>query len=65
VLSIVKANVQLPDFLSPGLGPSPVAVTGVDNNNHWGVNSAQTAYILLRVPFRILIHADLMLPASS
>ena len=63
--SIVKENVQLPDFLSPGLGPSQVAVTGVDNNNHWGVNSAQTAYILLRVPFRILIHADLMLPASS
>jgi hypothetical protein len=26
------------------------------------VNSAQTAYILLRLPFRILIHADLMLP---
>ncbi|HEY7402702.1 MAG TPA: hypothetical protein VIB39_04225 [Candidatus Angelobacter sp.] len=65
VLSIVKANVQLPDFLSPGLAPSQVSVTGVDNNNHWGVNSAQTAYILLREPFRILIHADLMLPSSS
>ena len=65
VLSMVKSNVHLPDFLSPGLGPSQVAVTGVDNNNHWGVNSAQTAYILLRVPFRVLIHADLMLPTSS
>ena len=35
-----------------------------DPNNNWGVNSAQTAYILLRLPFRILIHADLMLPPS-
>ena len=35
-----------------------------DAQNHWGVNAAQTAYILLRLPFRILIHADLMLPAS-
>jgi len=26
------------------------------------VNSAQTAYILFRPPFRVLMHADLMLP---
>ena len=30
--------------------------------NNWGQNSAQTAYVLLRMPFRILIHADMMLP---
>jgi hypothetical protein len=64
VLSIVKANVSLPDFLSPAAGPSNVAVAGDDNNNHWGVDSAQTAYIMLRVPFRIAIHSDLMLPSS-
>ena len=46
--------------------PAGVAIaTGSDDaNNQWGVNSAQTAYILLRLPFRVLIHADLMLPNS-
>jgi hypothetical protein len=75
VLSIVKANVQLPDFLSPGLSPTGVSLATAptpdgdydpdDINNKWGVNSAQTAYILLRLPYRILIHADLMLPPKS
>ena len=35
-----------------------------DASNRWGVNSAQTAYILLRLPFRILIHAERMIPPS-
>jgi hypothetical protein len=75
VLSIVSENVQLPDFLSPGQSPVRVAIppgggdpadpdySPDDAKNNWGVNSAQTAYILLRLPFRILIHADLMLPS--
>ena len=75
MFSIVSANVPLPDFLKPGLNPVRVAIPPAggspadpdyspeDANNSWGVNSAQTAYILLRLPFRILIHADLMLPS--
>src|SRR6266849_5165911 len=75
VFSIVGANVQLPDFLSPTLNPVRVAIppgggnpadpdySPDDTNNSWGVSSAETAYILLRLPFRILIHADLMLPS--
>jgi hypothetical protein len=75
VFAIVNANVQLPDFLAPGLNLSRVAIPSNGGNpsdpdyspndaqNNWGVNSAETAYILLRLPFRILIHADLMLPS--
>jgi hypothetical protein len=75
VFSLVLSNVQLPDFLSSKLKPVRVSIppgggnpalpdySPDDPNNDWGVNSAQTAYILLRLPFRILIHADLMLPS--
>jgi hypothetical protein len=71
----VNANVPLPDFLKPSLNPVRVSIPANggdpsdpdyspdDAKNNWGVNSAQTAYILLRLPFRILIHADLMLPS--
>jgi hypothetical protein len=75
VFSLVLQNVKVPDFLSSTLKPIRVSIppgggnpalpdyTPDDPNNDWGVNSAQTAYILLRLPFRILIHADLMLPS--
>jgi hypothetical protein len=64
VFSLVKAAVQLPDFLAPTSTPKAVAITSgsADAGSGWGVNSAQTAYVLLRLPFRVLIHADLMLP---
>jgi len=66
--SFVTSGTTVPDFLAPSLTPARVAINGADNPddpaNRWGVNSAQTAYILLRLPFRILIHADLMLPSS-
>ena len=74
VFSLVLKNVKLPDFLTSKLKPVRVSIppgggnpalpdySPDDPNNNWGVNSAQTAYILLRLPFRILIHADLMLP---
>lgn len=64
VFSLVLAAVPLPDFISPGTNPSSVAIpSGSDDaKNKWGVDAAQTAYILLRMPFRVLIHADLMLP---
>jgi hypothetical protein len=67
VFSFVVTGATVPAELSPNLGPSRTAIVAdaenpLDPNNRWGVNSAQTAYILLRPPFRILIHADLMLP---
>lgn len=74
VFSIVVNNTQVPDFLSPnaptvrvsipadGGDPNARNYSPDDAKNNWGVNSAQTAYILLRLPFRVLIHADLMLP---
>jgi hypothetical protein len=64
VFALVLANAPLPAFLSPSPAPSGVAIpAGSDDaNNNWGVNSAQTAYILLRLPFRVLIQASLMLP---
>jgi hypothetical protein len=69
VFGLVIGGTQVPDFLAPSLQPSRVAVVADSENpedphNNWGVNSAQTAYVLLRLPFRILIHADLMLPHS-
>jgi len=70
VFSLVLGGTAVPDFLAPGLGPARVAIAaGADDPedaaNRWGVNSAQTAAILLRLPFRILIHAGLMLPPPS
>jgi hypothetical protein len=75
VFAFVSAAVSLPDFLAPSRNPVRVVIppgggnpsdpdySPDDAKNNWGVNSAQTAYILLRLPFRILIHADLMLPS--
>lgn len=64
IFALVQQNAPIPDFLMPTVAPAGVSITPgtSDANNQWGVNSAQTAYILLRLPFRILIHADLMLP---
>jgi len=67
VFSLVLDSVTLPDFLSPSSQPKRIAIQSDasdpdDANNGWGKNSAQSAYILLRMPFRILIHADMMLP---
>jgi len=74
VFGLIQQKTTLPDFLDPNQAPSDVAIaagggdpnapdyTPTDPGNKWGVNSAQTAYILFRLPFRVLIHADLMLP---
>jgi hypothetical protein len=63
----VLSSAPVPGFLSPAAGPTGIAIVDDANNpddtgNAWGVNSAQTAYILFRPPFRVLMHADLMLP---
>jgi hypothetical protein len=65
VFASIQAAVTLPDFLSPKTSPTGVSISsgGDDAQNAWGINSAQTAYILLRMPFRVLILADLMLPS--
>ncbi len=67
VFGMVLDSVTLPDFLSPNTQPQRTAIVSDPNNpedadNRWGQDSAQTAYALLRMPFRILIHADMMLP---
>jgi hypothetical protein len=67
VFAKVLQSTSVPDFLTPSQQPTGIAIVSDadnpnDTNNQWGVNSAQTAYILLRLPFRVLLHADLMLP---
>lgn len=59
----VLAGTQLPGFLSAGLTPVGVSITGPDAASQWGTDAAQTAYITVRLPFRIAIHADLMVPS--
>jgi hypothetical protein len=58
----VQAQHPIPPFLSAGAHPSGTAVTGADAGFQWGVDAAQTAYITARLPFRVGIHADLMIP---
>lgn len=36
-----------------------------DQNNSWGINAAQTAYITMRRPARVAVHAEMMLPQST
>ncbi|MGO9838244.1 MAG: hypothetical protein ACLP1X_29030 [Polyangiaceae bacterium] len=67
VFRLVLANNVVPAFLTPAQQPTGIAIADDmadpdDTNNKWGVNAAETAYILLRLPFRILIQAALMLP---
>jgi hypothetical protein len=69
VFRTVLENNVVPAFLTPTQQPTGIAIVSdpnnpEDTNNSWGVNAAETAYILLRLPFRVLIHADLMLPGS-
>ena len=61
-MSRVLAQHPIPPFLSAGAHPGDIAITGADAGVHWGVDAAQTAYITARLPFRVGIHADLMIP---
>ena|SRR5271165_756532 len=64
MMSSALASAKLPDFLSASLAPHGVAIGGGEDSQFaWGVDAAQTAAILLRLPFRIAIHADLMVPS--
>jgi hypothetical protein len=65
VFAEVLLATRLPDFLTAGHLPSGVALDGSNPEDPalaWGRDSAQTAAITLRMPFRILIHADSLLP---
>jgi hypothetical protein len=65
VFTTVLAKTALPAFLSASAGPQGVQLANpADQANTWGADAAQTAYITLRLPFRIAIHASLMVPAS-
>jgi hypothetical protein len=52
----------LPPFLSADDHPSGTAITGPDAAYQWGSDAAQTAYVTARLPFRVGIHADMMIP---
>jgi hypothetical protein len=68
VFASVLARQPIPDFLTAVDHPSGVALDGgnaEDTAAAWGSDAAQTAAIMLRLPFRILVHADSLLPART
>jgi hypothetical protein len=68
VFASLLAREPIPDFLTAADAPSGVALDGSDAEDTaagWGKDAAQTAAIVLRLPFRILVHADSLLPART
>jgi hypothetical protein len=67
VMASLLAVSQLPDFLTAADAPTAVALDASDPEDSavaWGKDAAQTAAIALRLPFRILVHADSLLPSA-
>ena len=65
VFAGVLAATELPDFLTAANPPSGVTLDGSNPEDavlSWGQDAAQTAAITIRMPFRIMIHADALLP---
>jgi hypothetical protein len=65
VFAGIIAGTQLPDFLTAANLPSGVTLDGSNPEDAalgWGQDAAQTAAITIRMPFRIMIHADSLLP---
>jgi hypothetical protein len=65
VFAGIIASTQVPDFLTAADPPSGVALDGSNPEDAalgWGRDAAQTAAITIRMPFRIMIHADSLLP---
>jgi hypothetical protein len=58
----------LPDFIPATIQPTSEYLIGLGTNAantkdqqvQWGADGAQAAYILLRRPFRIMVHATRM-----
>jgi hypothetical protein len=68
VFAGVLTSFSLPAFLSASASPSGVSLSGAnpeDSAVAWGVNAAQTAAITIRMPFRIMVHADSLLPPAT
>ena len=64
VFAGVLGQIALPPFLSASLAPEGVQIGNPgDAADAWGADAAQTAAITLRLPFRIAIHASLMVPS--
>ncbi len=65
VFAGVLAGFSLPAFLTAAGTPSGVALDGSNPEDAalaWGQDAAQTAAITIRMPFRIMVHADSLLP---
>jgi hypothetical protein len=68
VMASVLASSAMPDFLTATGTPTAVSLDGSnpeDSALSWGEDAAQTAAITLRLPFRILVHADSLLPPTD
>ena len=65
VMASLLLDTALPGFLTASDVPGDVSIDAgspEDAAVAWGRDAAQTAAITLRLPFRILVHADAMLP---
>jgi hypothetical protein len=65
VFAGVLAGGGVPAFLTAANAPVGVALDGSNPEDAalaWGRDSAQTAGITIRMPFRIMVHADSLLP---
>jgi hypothetical protein len=68
VFAQVLDGFGVPGFLSAFAGPGGVTLSGANPEDPalaWGVNAAQTAAILIRMPFQIMVHADALLPPEE
>jgi hypothetical protein len=65
VFRLARDNASLPAFVPATTQPHHVTISSSEPDDlavEWGKDSAQAAAIMLRVPFRIMVHADRMLP---
>jgi hypothetical protein len=67
VFRLLIEKFTLPDFIPAttqptgySIGPGTNDANTADKHIHWGNDSAQAAYILLRRPFRVMVHASRM-----
>jgi hypothetical protein len=65
--AMLPASTQPQNVIGPVLDPPPPEPPDNpgDPDNHWGQDAAQTAFILLRRPVRVAVHARTMLPAET
>ena len=69
VFRLTLASMTIPNFIPATKQPNDVSIlhpgdnpaNDLDSGIQWGKDSAQAAYILLRRPFRIMVHASRMM----